>query len=300
MVEIILWPIFVDAYHAISRCYVPVMDEKAAEYQLPERGGWLLLPALTFEPDIISAENLRIRSPYTSARRYQAGLEELVAGGFLIAEPGNDLAYRLSPAGRQAVLAVIQAGYDCMQTLQPLDAGELEALVKTLYNLVNACLDACEPPGKWSISHSRRIDPGDDAPDMVRIDQYLSDLAAYRDDSHLAAWQGLDVDGHAWELLTVLWREGAFTLDQLCEQLAHRGFTREEYQDALANLIRRGWINFDAGDYCLTELGINVRQSAEADTDDYFYRPWSRLTDQAIRDLKKQLTHLKTVLEMGC
>jgi hypothetical protein len=299
MVEIILWPIFVDAYHAISQCYVPVMDEKAAEYQLPERGGWLLLPALTFDPDNISAEKLRIRSPYTSARRYQAGLEELVAGDFIIAEPVNDLGYRLSPAGRQAILAIIQAGYDVMQTLQPLDTGELEALANMLYQLVYACLEAPEPPGKWSISHSRRIDPGDDAPDLVRIDQYLSDLAAYRDDSHLAAWQIHEIKGHAWEAITVLWRKGPFSLDALCEQLAHRGFTTEEYQVALADLIRRGWVTSDAKQYSLTELGEKVREATEADTDGYFYRPWSCLSEQEIDFLQKQLTRLKTTPEMG-
>lgn len=299
MREIDVWLVCVEAYHAISKFYVPVMDEKAAEYSLPEGGGWLLLPALTFDPDNISAEKLRIRSPYTSAPRYQAGLEELVAGGFLIAEPGNDLAYRLCSTGRQAVLAVIQAGYDCMQTLQPLDAGELKTLAKTLYKLVYACLEASEPPGKWSISHSRRIDPGDDAPDMVRIEQYLSDLAAYRDDSHLAAWQIHGIEGHAWEALTVIWRNGPLTLDQLCEQLAHRGFTTEEYQVALADLIKRGWVNLDAGDYCLTELGVKVRESAEADTDGYFYRPWSFLSSQAIRDLERQLSRLRTGLEMS-
>ncbi len=299
MNETLVWPVFVEAYHAISKHYVPVMDEKAAEYELPERGGWLLLPALTFDPDNISAEKLCIRSPYTSARRFQAGLEELVAGGFLIVESENDLDYRLSPLGRGAIMAIIQAGYECMTALHPLDHVELESLADILNKLVHACIEAPEPPGKWSIRHSRRIDPGDVAPVMVRIDQYLSDLAAYRDDCHLAAWQIYGVEGHAWEALTVLWRNGMFTLDGLCEQLAHRGFTSEEYQVALADLIRRGWVNLDDGEYCLTELGVKVREAAEADTDDYFYRPWSCLGNQALNNLQTQLTRLKTVLEMG-
>lgn len=299
MEKIILWPIFVETYHAISKNYIPAMDQKGAELQLSREEGWLLLPALTFDPDIITAEKLRIRSPYTSARRYQAGLEALATGGFLIAETGIDQAYRLSPAGRQAVLTLIQAGYDVMQTLLPLDTGELEALANMLYQLVNACLDASEPPRKWSISHSRKIDPGENAAAMVRIDQYLSDLAAYRDDSHLAALQIHDIEGHAWEAFTVLWRKGPFSLDTLLEQLAHRGFTEDEYHAALADLIKRGWVNFNDGDYCLTELGVKVREAAEADTDGYFYRPWSRLSDQALRDLQKQLTRLKTALEIG-
>lgn len=299
MREIDVWPVCVDAYHAISKYYLPIMDEKAAEFELPEGGGWLLLPALTFDPDTISAEKLRIRSPYTSARRYQAGLEALATGGFLVPAGGIDQTYKLSSAGRQAILAVIQAGYGCMKTLQPLDTSELVALANTLYQLVYACLDASEPPGKWSISHSRKIDPGEKAAAMVRIDQYLSDLAAYRDDSHLAAWQIHDIEGHAWEALMVLWRKGPFTLDQLYQQLAHRGFTAKEYQVAMADLIKRGWVTRDIEQYCLTELGEKVREAAEADTDGYFYRPWSCLSDKAIRDLEKQLTRLKTVLEMS-
>ena len=299
MKETRVWPVCVDAYHAISHIYVPVMDEKAVDYELPEAGGWLLLPALTFDPVTISAEKLRVRSPYTSARRYQTGLENLLAGSFLIAEPGNDLAYRLSPLGRRAILAVIQAGYECMTALHPLANDELESIAATLKILVHACIEAPEPPGKWSISLSRMIDPGDDAPVMVRIDQYLSDLAAYRDDSHLAAWQIHEIEGHAWEAITVLWRHGPLTLDALCEQLAHRGFTREEYQDALADLIKREWVNLNDGDYCLTQLGEKVRIAAEADTDGYFYRPWSGLSALALKELQSQLTRLKTALEMG-
>jgi predicted transcriptional regulator len=299
MKAIYVWPVCNDAYHAISQCYVPVMDEKAAEYDLPEGGGWLLLPALTFDPDIISAEKLRIRSPYTSARRYQAGLKKLADLGFLDRVDTDKDKFRLTSKGRGAVLDIVGAAYAVMEEMQPLDTDELDAISKQIYQLVNACVEAPEPPRKWSITHSRRIDPGDDAPVMVRIDQYLSDLAAYRDDAHLAAWQIYEIEGHAWETLTVLWRKAPFTLDGLCEQLAHRGFTTEEYRVALADLIERGWVNLDNGDYCLTELGEKVREESETDTDDYFYRPWSCLSDQAIRDLQKHLTHLKTALEMS-
>lgn len=299
MEEVSLWSTCVDAYHAISKLYVPVMDQTAVAHQLTSEEGWLLLPALSFELEVVSPEILRIRSPYTAAERYAAGLKKLADLGFLDPVDDDKDAYRLTPKGRGAVLDIVGAAYAVMGKLQPLATEALDALSKQLCKLVRACLDAAEPPGKWSINHSRRLDPGEDAAVMVRIDQYLSDLAAYRDDSHLAAWQIHGIQGHAWEALTVLWRKGSFSLDALCEQLAHRGFTKEDYHKALADLINREWVNFDDEVYCLTELGEKVREAAEADTDGYFYRPWSCLSDQAIRDLQKQLSRLKTALEMA-
>jgi hypothetical protein len=275
------------------------MNQKAVECNLSAEEGWLLFPALSFYPQVISAEKLRIRSPYTSFQRYDAGLEKLAKMGFLDPVYDDKGAYQLTSKGSGAVLDIVGAAYTVMGEMEPLGTDDLDAISTLIYQLVDASLEAPEPPGKWSIKHSRKLDPGSDAAVMVRIDQYLSDLAAYRDDSHLAAWQIHEIEGHAWEALSVLWRKGPFSLDTLCELLVHRGFTKEEYHNALADLIKRGWVNLDDGDYCLTELGVKVREAAEADTDGYFYRPWSRLNDQALRDLKKQLTRLKTALEMG-
>jgi predicted transcriptional regulator len=299
MKEMHIWPVCIDAYHAISKFYVPAMNQKAAKYDLSADEGWLILPALSFDPQDISAEKLRIRSPYTSFQRYDAGLKKLAKMGFLDPVYGEKGAYQLTSKGKRAVLDIVDAAYTVMGEMQPLDTDDLEAISTHLYQLVNACLEAPEPPGKWCITHSRKLDPGSDAGMVVRIDQYLSDLAAYRDDSHLAAWQIHEIEGPTWEALSVLWRNGPFSLDTLWAQLEHRGFAKEEYQVALADLIERGWVNLDEGNYCLTELGVKVREAAEADTDDYFYRPWSCLSDQAIRDLHRELTRLKTALDIG-
>jgi len=42
---------------------------------------------------------------------------------------------------------------------------------------------------------------------MIRIDQLLTDLDAYRGDCHTCAWQPLGVSGLAWEMLTLI-RQG--------------------------------------------------------------------------------------------
>jgi hypothetical protein len=296
MNEVSLWSLCIDAYHAISKSYVPVMDQTAVEHQLTGEEGWLLLPALSFEPEVISAERLRIRSPYTAADMYATGLEKLADRGFLIPVDDNEDTYRLTSKGRETVLDIVGAAYAVMGDLQPVPTGELEALSKQLCKLVRACLDTPEPPGKWSITHSRQLDPGKDAAVMVRIDQFMSDLAAYRDDCHLAAWQTHQIEGHGWEVFTFLWRLGKLTLGELTEKLERRGFLASEYEYALADLVRRGWIDVDVKEYHLTQLGTEIRENAEAETDRYFYRPWACLSVQEIDELQTQLLRLKEAL----
>ena len=54
---------------------------------------------------------------------------------------------------------------------------------------------------------------------MVRIDQFFSELRAYRDDSHLAAWRGYENNGHAWDILTLLWVEDKLPVKAVNEKL---------------------------------------------------------------------------------
>lgn len=297
MGEVDLWPICIDAFRAISTHYIPAMDEVGTEHELSAEEGWLLVPALSFEPEVVSAERLRIRSPYDSERRFDVGLKKMAERGFLLPVEGLDRAYRLTPRGREAVLNILGAAYRVMGELQPLPTEESEALSNQLFKLVEACLDAPEPPGKWSITHSRRLDPGEDAAVMVRIDQYLSDLAAYRDDCHLAAWQIHEIEGHAWEIFSLLWRQAQLSITDIPEKLHRRGFNPAEHDDALADLVRRGWVDLERADYLLTRLGKEIREAVEAETDRYFYRPWTCLSVHEIASLKKQMIQLSDSLK---
>ncbi len=292
MKTLALWSIALEALQRLGRQYGPAMDQTAAELNVPQWYGWLL-PALTLEPDPISATRLRIRSPYTSPRLYDERLAKAAKQGFLtpVGEAGNE--YRLTEIGRQAAHRVIEAAYARMAALGPMPATELERLARLLHRLVMSCLAAPEPPGKWCISHSRRTDPGDDASAVVRIDQYLSDLVSYRDDAHLAAWRPHSIDGHAWEALTYLWRREVTTLDGLCQKLERRGYSRDEYRQALEDLIGRGWVTQEGQEYRVTALGEEIRQAAEEATDRYFYAPWSCLSQGETEDLGILLTRLR-------
>ena len=291
-----LWSTALEANQALGRHYSPVMDQIAIELKLSEWYGWLL-PALVLEPEPISATRLRVRSPYTSARLYNEQLAKAAKQGFLtsIAEAENE--YHLTELGSQAAERVIGAAYAKMTTLQPISPAELEHLASLLHRLVMSCLTTPEPPGKWCIILSRRTDPGDDASVVVRIDQYLSDLAAFRDDAHLAAWQSHSIEGHIWEAFTYLWRGEATTLEGLYQKLERRGYSQDEYKQALENLIKRGWVKEEAGEYRVTPLGQEVRQAVEEATDRYFYGAWSCLSQGETEEFKTLLILLRDGLQ---
>jgi len=292
MSTIRLWATALEAYRALGPCYRSAMEQTAAELGLPEWHGWLLA-ALLFEPDPISATRLRMRSPYTSARLHNERLARAAEQGFLTRVRNAENEYHLTELGRHAAERVIKAAYAKMTPLQPISSAELERLLDLLHRLMMSCLAAPEPPGKWCIVHSRRTDPGDNASFVVRIDQYLSDLGAYRADAHLAAWQPYGVDGHAWEAFTYLWRGEAATPDGLHQKLEGRGYSRDEYRQALEGLLQRGWVRAEAGEYQLTLLGQEIRQAAEDTTDEYFYAPWSCLRQEETEELRTLLLRLR-------
>lgn len=280
-----LWPTVLEMLEALGTHYGLAMDRAAAELGLPEWKGWLL-PAAWFDPEPISAKRLRVRSPYTSARSYNERLAKAAGQGYLALVADAEGEYRLTELGKRAADHVIAAVYAKLSALEPTSAPELDRLASLLHRLVTSCLAAAEPPGKWCILQSRRTDPGDTASVVIRIDQYGTDLASYRDDAHLAAWQSHNVEGHAWEALTCIWRGEATTLDGLSQRLERRGYGRDEYGQALQDLAQRGWVTEKAGEFSVTALGQEIRQAAEEATDQFFYAPWSCLSQGETQELQ--------------
>lgn len=287
-----LWPLALQALQALGVHYGPAMEEAAAASGLPapQWYGWLLT-ALIFEPEPLSTARLRVRAPYTSPRVFDQRLASVAESGFLAVVSEGE--YRLTDRSRQAAWRVIEAADAKMAALEPIPPAEMERLATLLYRLVGASLAAPEPPGKWSITYSRNLDRGDDAPVVVRIDQYGGDLAAYRDDAHLAAWQSHQIDGRGWEALTFIWRGDATTLDELTTKLDRHGYTRAEYAEAVSDLLARGWVEEEAGIYRVTPTGRQVRQAAEDLTDAYFYAPWSCLGQDELGQLQDLLVRFR-------
>jgi Helix-turn-helix family len=295
-----VWHETMETLEALGVLYFPDMEQAAAQAGLPtpEWNGWLLA-ALMFEPKPLSARLLRTRAPYTSARLFDERLTNAARKGFLTPVGGAGYEYRLTQLGRRAAESVNSAMYAKMATLQPIPPNDLERLASLLHRLVVSCLAAPEPPGKWYILHYRRMDPGEDASVVARIDQYGGDLAAYRDDAHLASWKPHDIEGHAWEAFTCLWRRESRTLDELYQKLEHRCYTRDEYGQALKDLMQRGWVMEDTGKYQISVPGRKIRRAAEKLTDQYFYAPWSCLSQVETQDLRNSLMLLRAGLLLG-
>ncbi len=288
-----MWPIALAALQALGSHYRPVIGQTIADLNLPAGCTAVLFPAFSFDPEPVTAEKIHIKGAYTAISLFSQRLREAAGLGLMEEVENAEGAYRLTPSGREAAAKIIQSAYECMRELQPLPHPEMEQLAALLHRLVDACLKAPPPPEKWCIQLSRRLDSGEDAHPLIRIDQYLSDLAAYRDDAHLAAWRPLECSGQAWEALTLLWREEAATLDELCANLERRGFSREEYRQALDGLIQRGWLQAAEERYILTPLGRQIRQMAEERTDAYFYAAWQCLSAEELALLRSLLIRLR-------
>jgi hypothetical protein len=288
-----LWPLAIEAWEALGAGYGPVMARTAAkEAGFPEGAyfGWIL-PALGLDPDPISARQLAAWSPYTALALDESRLADSARLGFLRDAGGGN--YYLTDAGQTAAKRITSAAYAYMASLQPLPAADLDRLGHLLRRLVNACLAAPEPPGKWHLQLSRRTDPGEAAPIVARIDQYLTDLNAYRNDASLSVWQPLGVSGATWEAFTCLWRGEVQTLDALCSRLAMRGHACSDYADALADLVAREWVAATDDRYRLTDAGRVVRDDAERAADQYFFTPWACLDTGEAAELRNLLGGLR-------
>jgi hypothetical protein len=225
-----------------------------------------------------------------------AGLAE---NGFLVAAPAGE--YRLTADTRKKLrITIAHLNTQILGTLRVLSEADLTRLADLLQRVVNSAAASPEPPGTWCIRRNRSSDPGPDAPVLARVLQYLTDLQAFRDDAHLAAWRDDNVSGPAWETLTHLWRSEAHTADELAEKLAMRGRSAADYAPFLAELVTRGWIEANPGEpgaYRVTETGEALRQAAEDATNRYYAAPWATLSADELRAVDTLLAAVRAGAE---
>jgi hypothetical protein len=290
------WPLVWETLDALTTHYGPGIDHAAEQLGIPygQWYGWLMA-AKIFEPDPVSVSRLSVRAAYTNPTLQAERLAQGVQLGLLA--PAGQGEYHLTNAGHAAVRQLIDAAYAAMAPLHPLPDADLARLLDLLRRLVEASLAAPEPPGKWCLRIARHYDPAGRAGMIPQLDQYLSDLVSYRDDSHLAAWRSLGVTGQEWETLTHLWHGDISTLDDLCaKHCARRGYSRESYASALQELIARGWVDEQDGSFRITEQGRELRDEAEATTDRYFFASWGCLAPTDLEDLGSLLTQARDAL----
>lgn len=287
-----LYPAIEAANHALSTVYLPALDAAALRNELSRPEAFLLMAAPTFSPEPVSEELLSVRNPYNAPGVYESKLLNLCSKGML--ETPGERSYQLTRKGLDAVKSLLLSLYRSLAGFHPLAEPNLEELARRLKDLADSCINSAEPPAKWSLEHIRKLDPGEDAHPMVKIDQHLSELSAYRDDAHLAAWQGLSVSGHAWELLTILWVEKAASLEGLNKKLEHRGHALEQTRASLGELTALDWVVSGSNDvWQITARGRTIRAAAEDRTDRLFQAAFSEFSDYELSETLELLKHFR-------
>jgi hypothetical protein len=200
--------------------------------------------------------------------------------------------YFLSQLGKRQSSKLVEASRESIAQGDPLSLDDSRRLEELFDRLVGFSLDTAPPPDPWSIGYSYKLMPGPEPP-LPYIEQAISCLAAYRDDSHLAAWRLSGLSAIALESITMLWRQECSSLEGLADRLQHRGNSFKQYQDALVELRQRGFIRGDDISLSLTEDGLAMRLRVETTTDRYFYAPWSCLSAANRIDMACLLTQLR-------
>jgi hypothetical protein len=269
-----LWALIREAHSAIAETYTATAERLSAQAGLDYTGWGLLLAAVTFEPQTITPDRLRVRGPYTSADYFHERLRMLAAQGFLAeTAPGE---FRLTGKGSTFMHGFIAATREDMALADPLPPDDSLRLARLLRKLVQYSLDTPPPPDIWSIWLAYTLMPQPDPP-LPYTEQAISCLAAYRDDAHLAAWQPDSLSASELEALSLLWRGDADSLAGLIDRLARRGYPAEHYAQAIQALRLRGFVAGDDAALQVTESGRAFRARVEADTDAFFFAPWECL-----------------------
>jgi predicted transcriptional regulator len=247
-------------------------------------------------PQASRAEDFTIRNPYSNIERPLQNLTDAAEAGFL--NNHGDGSFTITEKGKKAIQGINDVFYGALGELETISDNALEQLEGLLGKLVHASLEAEKPADKRALLFSHNSHTHPDAAPLAHIDQHLDDLNAFRDVSHIAAWNGEhDLSGRTWEAFAFVINGQANTAAALQEALPNRGHSEESYAASLAELVDLGWIVAGSEGFQATEKGRKVHQTAENKTNEYFYAPWSVLENNELNQLRIGLMRLKVNLE---
>jgi len=197
--------------------------------------------------------------------------------------PEDALRTRLAgaEAGLRGLLAGREAEAEVAADLLWQAIGELDFSGRVLA-AANAALplaDGGSPDGGSPDGGS----PDGGSPVLARLWQAATLLREHRGDGHFAALAAADIDGCEAVALRCC-------MDLRREDLQPvRGWTDEQWDNALAGLADRGWVGADGQ---LTNAGQAAHDAVENATDWAAARPWARLGADATAELADVLTPL--------
>lgn len=289
-----LWPISLKLQYAFQPVVAEAMHAAGKRLELPGTAVDVLAFVLgNFDVVPLSAELIWQRMPYKSLSIYRRMVSTLVLHGLL--HQSDRYGYFLTEKARTLGWQLFAAKHERLRQIGGLSAREQFELATLLHRLQHqARVMPGLPDRRWLMSRNAYLQH--DAAPMARVEAYLADLNAYRDDCYLYAWQPLGVSGQVWEVLNLLWKYGSQSLVQVQERLHGRGYSATEFEQALADLQARRWVSVsgsaDTAVYAITVAGRQLCQQVETETDQHFYAPWTVLSDGDLFRLESLTVYL--------
>ena len=247
--------------------------------------------------EYFSKEDFQKRDPFSNPEQFEKLFAHLFFKGWIDA-PTREGRYQVTEKAREGARQIIRAGDAHLSTLEPLLDVNLRKLAILLKQIVTANYAAAEPPQKWAILKRFRV-ADNSSPWLAQIREYLMDLFAYRDDSHLSASHPhFGQAGIVWSVLGSVWSGSAVNAVQMTESMAFRGYDADDYDVAIQAAVEIGWLESaeSPGTFRPTPTGRELREQAEALTNEYFFHPWSALKPEELEELHSLLAELRDQL----
>ncbi len=280
---------------AFATLYTERVRAAREELGLPQN--WFLIwTAMEYEPDTISPRKAHKRTPYANLANFERLDRELAEQGILVDQ--GDQEYIVEPTMREKMKALIRVIESAVVEIEVLSFDELYRLETRLARVIEAALTSkTVDPYATQLNHNSN--PSISAPSLLKIFQYLTDLGTWRDDAHVTAWQHLNIPGYEWEVFGFIWEGDKTDAALILEARPGRGYTVEDYQGAIASLIKRGWVEADpakAGHYRVTDTGRKLRDDVEVATDRNYFSPFEVLGAEAAEEVWESLLRLRDTL----
>jgi len=282
------WPLIYSNIREFWQITEPRIEDAALQLDIPIELYYYSELGL----DTFSIEEFQKRDPFTNPEQFERLFARLDVKGWI--EPIPDGKYQVTQRARNAARQIIQAGNAQLSGFKPRSGLDLTRLMNLLKQVVMANGSESEPPTKWAISRRFRV-AEKESPPIVQVREYLMDIYAYRDDSHLSASRPHFNDaGIVWIVLGSLVGGVDVAADQIAEKMEFRGYEAYDYQVALQAAVEVGWAEETEaiGGFRPTPAGREIRARVEHLTDEYFYHPWSVMTQEELDDLYNLLTKL--------
>jgi hypothetical protein len=242
--------------------------------------------------DYFSVGNFQRRDPFTNPEQFEKMFARFEIKDWIF--PMQDKSYQVSRNAQEAVRGIVRAGDAQLASFDLMPDTELKRLVDLLRQLTTASLEAPEPPEKWAIINRFRV--ADERDSLIaQIRESLMDLFAYRDDVYLfAARPHFGRAGIVWDVLGAVTNGSAVNAAQMAERMSLRGYEKSDYEVAIQAAVEIGWVEASGAPNTFrpTAKGQELCEEVERRTNEYFFRPWSVLTDDELDELYVLLTKL--------